>query len=61
MGRGVKSAAYNSLRTGVEAIPVVAGVAVASGVGEQAQASGVWQVTNGRTAAPVVVGPSPSA
>lgn len=35
-------------RAGVEAIPVVAGEAVASGVPRQARAAGVWQVTDGR-------------
>jgi hypothetical protein len=34
-------------RTGVEAIPVVAGEELASGVPRQAQAAGVWQVTDG--------------
>lgn len=39
-------------RTGVEAIPVVAGTAVATGVPERAREAGVWQVTNGRAEPP---------
>ena len=39
-------------RAGVEALAVVAGETVAPGVSAQAQAAGVWQVTDGRVVPP---------